>query len=843
MNLWNWLLGLDSEAADAGQWTLRWSAEPSGDAAFAMIIGALVVVLVVVGMYRLERERLSAWHRIALSTLRLTALGLGAAMLLGPVLVRQVEEEIPSHVVVLNDVSESMTVRDAWADEAVGARVAEVIGLNGLEELRETSRYDIIKRILDRGLVNELRGHPNSGTGVPPVEEPLGDIATEKDSRSTETSPADSGTSQSIEKDTSNDLRDVHIHPFGDRLNAEVESLEETPAGTSVTALGSAVREALRDYAGRPLAGVIILSDGASNGGDRLDTAAKAISEAGVPVYTVPIGTVEGPRNALVASLDAPAVVFTGDDAEVTVRVQSQGMQDQPATLTIEKRVNGGAWEEVERFDLVLELGGAVEAVTVPFKEDRSAKIEFKATLSNVGPELTDDDNVALGSTQVVREKLRVLFVAGSTFPEVQFLRNMLLLDRTIELSSWLQAAKKDYKHPGDVSIRRLPVSAEEINTYDCVVLYDPDPNKWPENFGELLAEFVGQAGGGLVLIAGEMQTSGLFDRQDDPALEWLRMMPVVRQPGLFRSKVQIKLAQTNPWQLAITPAGTRDPILQFSDNPDENIRILENLPGMFWHFPITRAKPGAEVLAVHGDPRMRNEYGPEVVVATQRVGPGRTLFVGCDSTYRWRYLNENYFNEFWRRVIDRGGRNKRLGGGYPFKLATGKSDFVPGTEVRVFARFLDATGPDAAIDELLGDVQRSSDEPIPLSLRPTERPGEFAGTFVPDAAGTHLARVFMGDQSVSARAATMAIDVVLPSAELASPAVNRESLSTLASAGRGSVVDLADIDTLAKRLTIGRVTRTIEERHELWDAPLLWFSLFTLLCVEWIWRKRVRLI
>lgn len=817
------LLGLKSTGTDAGQWSLRWSAEPSGDAAFGMIVLVTVVVALVVWIYRLERERLAVGHRIALATLRLMALGLGAAMLLGPVLVRQVEEEIPSHVLVLADESQSMTVRDAWADEAVGNRVAEALNLGGLDQLRETTRYEIIHKTIEGGLTDQLRGRTagesDDGNAVPTDSESSPDQA------------------------AADDPRVVHVHPFGDRLNAEVEAITEEPTSSSVTAIGSAIREALRDYQGRPLAGVVILSDGSSNGGDRLDTTAKAIAEAGVPIYTVPIGTLEGPRNAFVASLDAPPVIFTGDDAELTVHVRSQGMRDQPATLVVEKRVNGAAWEEMERFDLVLQLGGEIESVSVPFKEDRSAKVEFRATLSDVGPELSSDDNVALGSTQVVREKLRVLFVAGSTFPEVQFLRNMLLLDRTIELSSWLQAAGRDYKHPGDVPIRRLPASAEEINTYDCVVLYDPDPNKWPENFGDLLAEFVSQAGGGLVLVAGEMQTRGLFEHQDDPTMSWMRMMPVVREPGLFRSDVQIRLAQTNPWRLAITPAGTRDPILQFSEDANENVRILENLPGMFWHFPVTRAKPGAEVLAVHGDPRMRNEYGPEVVIATQRVGPGRTLFVGCDSTYRWRYLNEEYFNGFWRRVIDRGGRNKRLGGGYPFKLATGKTDFVPGSEVRVFARFLDASGPDAAVDELTGDVQRGTEEPLPLSLRPTERPGEFSGSFVPDAAGTHLVRVFMGDATESTRAATLAVDVVLPSAELASPSVNRETMSLLASASGGEMIDLADIGTLAARLKIGKVKRTIEERHELWDAPLLWVGLFTLLCIEWIWRKRVRLI
>ena len=77
----------------------------------------------------------------------------------------------------------------------------------------------------------------------------------------------------------------------------------------------------------------------------------------------------------------------------------------------------------------------------------------------------------------------------------------------------------------------------------------------------------------------------------------------------------------------------------------------------------------------------------------------------------------------------------------------------------------------------------------------------------------------------------------------MAEPALNRESLATLASASGGSVVELPDAADLASRLTVGKVTRTIEERDELWDAPLLWGLLFLVLCAEWIARKRVRLI
>ena len=102
----------------------------------------------------------------------------------------------------------------------------------------------------------------------------------------------------------------------------------------------------------------------------------------------------------------------------------------------------------------------------------------------------------------------------------------------------------------------------------------------------------------------------------------------------------------------------------------------------MYWSFPVTRARPGATVLARHGDPRMQNQYGRHVLLASQLYGPGRTVFIGFDSTYRWRYLAEDYFDGFWARLIDRVGRNKALGGRFPFQVHLGKSGYRVGDRV-----------------------------------------------------------------------------------------------------------------------------------------------------------------
>jgi hypothetical protein len=801
--LWERLLGIEpKDWSRDGSWSVDWISLPSGDRAFWLILAATVAAAGLWILYRIEGRLVPRRLRFVLFSLRLAALAVAAAMLLEPVIVLSKEESSPSDLLILVDTSGSMGLQDAWRDEAEATRVARHFSIpEGANGLRQLTRIDLAGRLLTPEFLEQLEG---------------------------------------------NGARTIHIHPFSERLG---EAFSHSESGVKArgdgTAIGAAVRQALATYSGSHLAGLLIISDGQSNLGEPPVAAAQLAADARVPVQCIAVGTPDGPRNATVSAIEVSPVAFARDDNALTVHLQSRGMQDLPATLTVEKRVDGGPWQEVGQEDVILQLEGAVQSFSFSFREPRPSRVEFKAALTGDGPELTEDDNVAHAETQIIRERLHVLLIAGATFPEIQFLRNSLIRDRGIEVSSWLMAADKDYEHPGDIPIQRLPITQQELDDYDSVILYDPDPTALPPNFGDLLTNFVSKAGGGLVYIAGEMQTSRLFDAQLDPALNWLNLLPVIREPGLFRSAVQARLSARQPWRLQMTDEGKRDPVLAFSEDAEANVRIIENLPGMYWHFPVTRAKPGATVLAVHGDPRMRNEYGPEVLLATQLVGPGRTMFVGFDSTYRWRFLDDQFFDGFWARVIDRAGRNKRLGGSYPFRLSTPRSVYKPGANVKIIARFHNPDDVEPGTVSLPGQVEHGDDEPQPITLIPEPEPGVFSATVPVTKAGAHFIKVWMGDEALGpeVKAATFPLDVELPNLEYDNPVVDRPALDAIAACTGGSTFDITQGNEVAQAFKIGRVTRLLEDRQEIWDAPLVWVGLFTLLCLEWILRKRARLI
>ena len=314
------------------------------------------------------------------------------------------------------------------------------------------------------------------------------------------------------------------------------------------------------------------------------------------------------------------------------------------------------------------------------------------ARVEDAGPELTHEDNVASAAVKVVRQQIRVLLIAGEPSPEVQFLRNALMRDQHVEFAGWIQHAYPGFRQPGDRPITRLPSNESELRHYDALLLVDPDLRAMGAGWPAMIQHFVGQEGGGLIFVAGELYSQQLFESADPkaPAGDWTRILPVVRDPGLYRSETEVRLSSQSTYALDLTPEGRGDSIFEFHPDPIRNRAILTSLPGMYWSFPVTRARPGATVLARHGDPRMSNQHGRRVLLSSQLYGPGRTVFIAFDSTYRWRYLSEDYFDGFWARLVDRVGRNKALGGRFPFQVHLGKGVYRVGDRLSVGVRYTD---------------------------------------------------------------------------------------------------------------------------------------------------------
>jgi hypothetical protein len=811
---WQMLLGLDrspgSVVGDGSR--LEFAALPKGLWAVALVVAVPALVALLWWLYRRESRNLSKGRRLALVALRVSVLAALAAMLVEPVLITTRTETVRSRLALVFDDSESMKFADPYTDNAKAASLAASLKVpaegnrSPVDRLRETPRLALVQ------------------AGLAPTLEALGN------GRDLFTYDLESASRAAPD------------------LSARTRKLDSIKPNRSVSPLGDALQGVLASHRGQPVAGVIIATDGRSNAGEDPLRAAEAAIRQGIPIYAIAAGADEGPRNIRLAEVEASPVTFVRDPMNVAVVVEARGLKDAEATVVLEQRVNDKDWEPLGNQRVVLGEDGILKRTTFRVTPKVVGQYEFRGRVEDAGPELTLEDNTATTPVKVVRQQIRLLMIAGEASPEVQFLKNALMRDQHVEFAAWLQESDPGYRQFGDRPITRLPLDQAELNKYDALLLIDPNMQALGPQWPEMIMKFVGQEGGGLIFIAGELHSQQLFEAAESKSTgnDWTKILPVTREPGLFRTEAEARLSSLTTYKLDLTPEGRGDPIFAFNPDPIRNRSVLSSLPGMYWSFPVTRARPGATVLARHGDPRMQNQYGRHVLLASQLYGPGRTVFIGFDSTYRWRYLAEDHFDGFWARLVDRVGRNHALGGRFPFTVNMGKGVYRVGEQVTIGVRYAEAAAMAEAAD-LAAELEIAGQPPEPLRFdRVVEDPGLLTATFPATQAGAYSLRIVAAtaaEAGSGVKASVTTFRVEPPRREVDEPALNRPLLADLARLTGGRVFELADIGKIDDAIPMREVTRSLENRDELWDAPLLYAIIVLGLTGEWVLRKLSKMV
>src|SRR5262249_33747913 len=147
-----------------------------------------------------------------------------------------------------------------------------------------------------------------------------------------------------------------------------------------------------------------------------------------------------------------------------------------------------------------------------------------------------------------------LLMIAVAPSPEDQFLRNALMRDEHVEVAAWLQNADPGYRQPRDRPITRLPHSQQGLDRFDAMLLIDPDMRALGAQWPEMIMHFVGDQGGGLVFVAGELHSQQLFGPEDDDGAggRWTKILPIVREPGLFRTEAEVRLSTQSTFALEL---------------------------------------------------------------------------------------------------------------------------------------------------------------------------------------------------------------------------------------------------------------------------------------------------
>ncbi|MFN0134804.1 MAG: hypothetical protein ACKVS9_01660 [Phycisphaerae bacterium] len=617
------------------------------------------------------------------------------------------------------------------------------------------------------------------------------------------------------------------------------------------TDLGSALARVSEDLGESPIAAIVVITDGAVNQGMNADDIAAYAKRFRAPIYTVGVGRDAEPPNLRIANLAAPATVAKGDPMELRVELSATGIEAVRTTLELVARAvnttGGSATLGSERVVATRDvtIGGDTPTVEVkfPIQADDAGEFVYSARVATLPEEPVKQDNSRSASVRVLDERLRVLLVAGRPSFEFQRVSTLLIRDRSIDVSCWLQSADVAAIRDGDVPITELPQKLEDLLSYDAILLMDPDPREFDTAWAVAARKLVDELGGGLLIQAGQQYTTRFL--KDQRLSDLVAMLPITPDPEAEMRLSSQGAFQTRAVPLRVPDSGRGHPLLALHSDAVTNAAVLDSLPGAWWWLPVLREKSLATVLMrAVGSASDRSDGA--VLLAAQPFGAGRVVFMGFDSTWRWRATAEPYFNRFWIQTVRYLSQARRQGGSRRGSIVLDRDTLSVGDYAKIEARVLDAgfqpwteTEIEATVE--LGDGTTST---VRLSAIPG-REGWYAGRAAFEQDGPAVIRLRV-PASGAAPAETVAkyVQIQPPDVELRNLRMQADQLKRIAESTGGKFVPIAAAATLPDEIQNASQIRTIPgPRRALWDRGWVMLLIAGLLAVEWSLRRRNHLL
>jgi hypothetical protein len=585
-----------------------------------------------------------------------------------------------------------------------------------------------------------------------------------------------------------------------------------SPGGT-VSCLGDAIAGVLEEAAGRPVAGIVLFSDGQNTAGRSLADAGRLAGDARVPIFTVPAGSPVALRDVAVVDVFTAGQVSVGDRARVAVTLESHGFDGRSVRV------------ELREGERLLDS----RDVVLRGSEQQHAELSFPATAAGAHyltvhvpplaeePEFLRTNNADTAFVRVTDEKLRVLYLEGLPRWDFRFLKNALRRDHGLG-----GRLGKDPDILLEAELRRLPPanaalrhSADEWSHYHTILLGDVSPEILTPKMVEQLDDVVRNHGVGLIVAAGPIAMPHCF------AGRLHELLPVRLRAGAAGMEAAYK-----PFHMELTPEGLAHEALRLYDDPTRNQNLWDAMSPFYWCAATDRPSPGASVLAVNTG--VTGRFGSQPLIAHHFAGRGRVLFVGTDSTWQWRrYAGDRFFDKFWGQALrfvarrDDGPNRNRLEI-RPLRLQPSEP-----AQVELFA--FAADGTPRTQGQLSVRLQGEGGAlAIELSSDPMSK-GRYTGRFTPPGPGQYTVRYEPGDGTpVEAR-----VRVLAASEELRHPNVNRPALAALAGASGGRLVELPDLASIPGALKAESQHLELHREATVWDNPLTLLVLVILYSID----------
>ena len=623
-------------------------------------------------------------------------------------------------------------------------------------------------------------------------------------------------------------IRTFRFSSIASRIGAPSEL---TFAGAQ-TRIGSSLDGARQELAGLPLAGLVVVSDGADTTDGSLTDALLAMKAASVPVFTVGVGREALAKDIQIDRVSAPRSALKGTSLMVDVVVTQTGFAGEAVTLDVE---DGG--RIVGSQELKLPVDREPAAVRVRFIAAEAGPRVFRFRISPRSGEIVGQNNQREALIDVRDGVQKLLYYEGEPRPEMKFLRRAVADDKNLEVitlqrtadNKFLRLFVSDPKSTDELA-GGFPKTRDELFAYDGLILGSVEAGAFTADQLRMIGEFVERRGGGLLMLGGARS----FSEGGYAGTPVADALPVVLE-RVARSSDDLPLARL---KVRPTRAGEAHAITQLAGTEKASSERWNDLPLLTSVNPLRTLKPGATLLLSGADVQRRSQP----VLAFQRYGRGKALALAVQDSWLYQMhasmpledmTHENLWRQLLRWVVD--------GVPGPVDVHTSSERVEAGDPVTVTAGIVDKSFVELNDARVVGRVKDPSGNTIELPMQWTgERSGEYRATFTAASEGMYTADVEASREGKSLGSSAVHVRAAPGDGEYFDAAMQAARLRRIASETGGRFYTPDTVSALPEDLKYaGRGVTTVEER-DLWHMPIVLLAIVGLMVGEWGYRRAV---
>lgn len=422
---------------------------------------------------------------------------------------------------------------------------------------------------------------------------------------------------------------------------------------------------------------IVLLTDGYVTQGLSLESAARRLASANKNLHIVGLGRVPQNQRTQIVDVHHPSSAFIGDDVTIdAILADYQADSSQPSPSTRHQNIASPAIR-LEAFD---EARNEWESIRQEPITGSQARVRFQAPIPRAGNNefrlaivqqstptepsaATTDSDWIVFSIEGREEPIRVLLISQRPTYEFRFVQQFLSRTRqpldvdtpAFDVRFWLGDADRRFRDQQPEAIPTLPVTSDQFDEFDVVVLFSVEPEIFTQVSQNALVDYVAEKQGSLLVVTDFSTMPHAYS-----ATSFAKLLPIKLPFGESQSFAR------GEWH--VTPDGERLGIGNFGQSSTSEFSLAELPPTKFQQG--IELKPAAMALATAMSAKSSAQRATrEGFAATladairerrnsllifQYFGTGRVLFQNTDETFRWqRFRGDNELcDRYWLQLL-----------------------------------------------------------------------------------------------------------------------------------------------------------------------------------------------